>query len=858
MEVRSFGVVAAVCVGVVAGGAHARDAAVVTVREDVVREDVLRFGVTMTWIQRWGSSVVLDNLVQGGGFEPLRRNSVLVTSGGEPDRIFVTHSAPAVPWETGLFDGGTFEVATGDAEGRTGTILEFTHEGDRLVFVLDGDGPVTGDGDVVFVRMEALGGDCPTWWSCSGDTALDPDEDAGLGGQALRLGPDYGAATYYMDAAWRDGDRSAGKLRIVEGAVRMILKARGEGAVSLRFFREDQDDFCIASLDLDDAWQTLDVTCDVAPGTDDDTIPPEGETRPILGIRVESDGGGTAWVDELTVRMEDDDTSELSFARPTLEALEALQPGVLRMLAQQLGGDLDSVLADEFARPLTECDPGSPGADFTYSLPEFLALCEAMGARPWWIIPPTFSGEDLDGLMTYLTAPRDRGQPAWSEEFDRIYLEFGNEGWGGADDEDPFWGASFYGGTRLGTAAARAFERLRAHPDFDPLRFELIIGGQRGSFSQCEHIEAASDQHDVLAVGGYYLNDVDDLDGSDDAFVEAVLAQPTLSASDKQRFAELAAGSGRSLYIYEMHLHTTDGSTAADVRNPWVTSRVGGEALAIHLLTQLRDVPTPVQNVFSLANHSAKLDAGGYVKLFGITRDMTATGRRRPAFEALKLVNEGVSEALLDVSVEDPEGGWDYQGTPIAGIDAFAFQRDDGCALFLVNSHPDVERNLALQLPDSCGVPVSCHRLSGDPLDNNEDAVAVAIEAVADCPAPDRITLPAGSLTRVLTETSGADDDDSGADDDDDDSVGAAPADDGCSCGLGAGDGSALPNVLVVVALLAAALRKRRASPGCSSPASAGRCPSSPPRPSPRHTGRTGPRCSPDRSTRPRRHNPRG
>ncbi len=815
---------AALCVVAPLNG-RAQEPAVVTVTDDVLREDVLRFGVNLTWIQRWSSSIVLDNLVQGGGFEPLRRNSVLVTSGGEADRVFVSHSAGSVAWLTGLFDGGAFEVASGAAEGRTGTILEFTHEGDRLVFVLDDDGdgiadggPVTGDGDVVFVRMEERGGDCPAFWSCSGDTALDPDEDAGQGIQALRLGPAYGAATFYMDAAWRDGDRSAGKLRIVEGTVHMSLAARGSGAVNLRFFRENQTDFCSSSLSLDEAWQTLDVTCDVAPGTDDDA-PPEGDDRPILGIRVESDGSGTAWVDELTVRMEDDDTSALSFARPTLEALDALQPGVLRMLAQQLGGDLDSVLADEFARPLTVRDPGSPGADFTYSLPEFLALCEAMGARPWWIIPPSFSVEDLDGLMDYLTSPRAGGQPAWSAVFDRIYLEFANEGWGGADAEDPFWGASFYGGTRLGTVAARAYERLRAHPAFDPQRFELIIGGQRGSFSQCEHIEAASDQHDVLAVGGYYLNDVDDLEGDDEEFLRAVLAQPTLSAIDKQRFAELVGESDRSLYIYEMHMHTTDGSTAAEVRNPWVTSRVGGEVLALHLLTQLRDVPTPVQNVFTLANFSAPLTDGEYVRLFGITRDMTATGRRRPAFLALQLVNEGVSDTMLAATVEDPEGGWDHEGTAIPGVDAFAFQREDGCALFLANTHPDVARDVLLELPDACGVPTSCHRLSGGHLDNNEDAVVVEIEAVSDCTTLGELTVPAASLTRVLTSAPASDDDDNTTDDDD--STGAPADPDGCGCGHVAGQRPSLPNLIVALALMLMARRSRQRLPMMYTPPSA-------------------------------------
>ncbi len=778
-----------------------------------------QIGVNLGGIQRYATGVTMHNLVLDGGFEPLVRSSVLLTSGGEPDRVYIERDAASIDWPSGTFDGGRFEVASGAAVDRSGTILSYAHEGNRLVFVLDDDGdgeadagPIVGEGDVLFVRAEEEGGSCSRAWTCAGDTALDPDEDAGGGSQALRFGEGGGSATFYMDSSWRDGDPSSGKLRLVEGNVLLGLSGRGEGQVTVSFFREGQDPFCEDSYALGDGWQEFDGGCPVLAGTDDPTVPSDGEYRPILGVRIESDGAGEVWVDDIEVAILEEDAGDTPFARTTVEALEQLQPGVLRMHGGQLGSDLEYLLADPAGRGTSRYRPTDGGGSYAYSLPDFLGLCERLGAAPWVVLPPALMQDEIDDLVAFLTDP-GRGGTAWTGRFSTIYLEFGNEGWGGATPDDPFWGASFDGGTRLGEVAARAFERMRSHHGFDPDRIQLVIGGQAAWLDQNVAIEEASDQHDALAIAPYLLGDPDDLGEDDDAFVAWAMASAQRSVEELTPLAEIVAERGHELLLYEFNFHTTQGATASDVRNRWVTSRVSGEALALHLMRYARDLPAAAQNLFSLAGYSYAYQPGEYVRLWGITRDLTATGRRRPALLALEMVNEALRGSEVDVTLEDVPNSWTHEGLEVPWIEAFAFVHSDEYVVLLFNTSPDQARDVVLTMPFDEIEWTEGSRLSGAPLDSNEDADLVFRSSSGWAEESLSGTLPPSSLTVLQVEEfidcNDQDDDDDGGDDDaagDDDSAGDGPQGDDCSCS--AVGGPAPPYALLVMAALWMARRR--------------------------------------------------
>jgi hypothetical protein len=434
------------------------------------------------------------------------------------------------------------------------------------------------------------------------------------------------------------------------------------------------------------------------------------------------------------------------------------------------------------------------------------------------VLPTSLMGADLDGLVEYLTSEDPVSGIDPSVRFDTIWLEYGNEAWGAATQGDPFWGSSVNGGTRLGQLSAAAFTRIRAHPDFDPALFQLVVGGQAGWFGQNELIEAAGDQHDSLAIAPYYLGDPDELGGDDAAFLDWALAQPYHAREDLQEFHDLVTPPGHSLTIYELNFHTTGGGLDEGTRNDWVTSRVGGELLARTMLMNQRDLQMPVQNAFALAQYSYHY-GGGYVRLWGMVRDLTATERLRPTFLAVTLVNQVMGPEALEVTLVDPDGGWTHDGLEIPSLDAWAWRWEDGCGAVLVNTNPTEARDVVLTLPAACADEWQCERLSGDPLDDNEDAEGVVVQDIPCAPGTP-VTLPAGSLTTVLAGEAAPADDDTGDDDtagdddaaDDDDTAADDAAGGDCGCREAPGPGRA-PTVLALLTALGAALALRRRSP---------------------------------------------
>lgn len=84
------------------------------------------------------------------------------------------------------------------------------------------------------------------------------------------------------------------------------------------------------------------------------------------------------------------------------------------------------------------------------------------------------------------------------------------------------------------------------------------------------------------------------------------------------------------LSIYEINFHTTHGSSPIDVRNDFLTGAAGALALPLHMLVYLRDLAVRTQCAFSSLGYSFRLPSGEMARLWGMLRDVEATGRKRP------------------------------------------------------------------------------------------------------------------------------------------------------------------------------------------------------------------------------------
>ncbi|MDF2231635.1 hypothetical protein P2H44_03625 [Albimonas sp. CAU 1670] len=173
---------------------------------------------------------------------------------------------------------------------------------------------------------------------------------------------------------------------------------------------------------------------------------------------------------------------------------------------------------------------GTQGAN---TLPQMLALVDGLGVDPWLTFEPHLSQDEWLGLVEYLAAPADAGPWArkradqgraapWTDAFDRIYIELGNETWNRIyrpwvyeTMTDAATGEVYERGEVYGLFFQHVIDEMRASPWWqaagldDKVRF--VIGGwDINSYGPDAARRAPS--ADLMTVGAYIMG----LDGRQD------------------------------------------------------------------------------------------------------------------------------------------------------------------------------------------------------------------------------------------------------------------------------------------------------------------------------------------------------
>ena len=165
---------------------------------------------------------------------------------------------------------------------------------------------------------------------------------------------------------------------------------------------------------------------------------PKGAVRQLT---IKGAAGGTYWMDGVQIYSEGAEPGALM--PEAMAALKALRPGVLRIWALQTnsthGETLDNALLPPATRRMQFVRNRGGETPDGASLPQELAVAEAVGANPWIIVNVAFSPEEWRNLIEFLAGPEDSpygrkraeaGHPRpYTEVFDKIHLELGNEIW---------------------------------------------------------------------------------------------------------------------------------------------------------------------------------------------------------------------------------------------------------------------------------------------------------------------------------------------------------------------------------------------------------------------------------------------
>lgn len=701
------------------------------VESQPIVSDLKRIGVNLGNWTSWGAEQLLSNVLKNPGFEGLIDRAIVIVQRADRQRF-----ADDTSWlgrENGFWAGARFDVRTGKSAGQQGLIADSRRAAaDGLPeYITVGEAPALQPGDVIALTRVTDTEQPAQWWISQGAGnavfVVGNDKRPGSGGvRSLALKPTPGRPAEiisYLDAI---GER-AGKLLPIKGVWRLSLWSRsseGSPSLTVEFLRQGSPAFLSKTFTPTKEWTrtTFEFSAD--------DRGPAG----ILELHLRSsDDAGSVLLDD--VELSSAQSKAFPFRPEVVSALEQLRPGYLRDWQGQLGDTLANRLAEPSARRSSRYRPGEE-SDFGYSLPDFLTLCARIQAIPWIVIPATFSDDELTELGRFLASRSGKGR------FEEIVVEFGNENW-----NQLFRPAGIPDPRAHGEAAERAFQKLRegAGPQ-TPLR--LVVNGQHANPEFAMRFARAVPSADLLALAPYFQPALW-------AGIPQAQSFDGLFAGDEGKLAESANGIralGKELGVYEVNLHTTEGNASAVERDPVTAGAIAGSALAKVILDGLA-LGARRQCVYTLAGYDGWLnDRSDFVKLFGITRDLSTTERLRPTGLAIAMLNQAIAGDLMKSANADKSG--DAQDVSI-----YPFRSGAGWSVAVVSS-ASVERSVSIGFPPgrASAVPQRLLRLdapaSGATNENAND-VRIGSSTISPVGATISFRLPAYGMAVVIPREKG-------------------------------------------------------------------------------------------------------
>ena len=767
---------------------------VVNVSSNVALARAKRFGMNLGTKSSYGGGQMFKSLIiKNPGFEPqLYRYIIKCASTANNDQCTDNQKYDTFP--NNFWSGAKYEVLTGNAKGRAGTVTDSSTGYPYTVtgFDFSSGTPAIGVGDYIVLTKTVndiaipatanspAGTEVEGWWLDSSGAGkgsfavntsdLPPGTDGTQTLKVLTSGGLTRRLTAYVDAAV--SPTPSHTFRAMNGHYQISFKAKkvGGGASSINVVAGRVMTYLNQNVPLSNSWQTYTL----------DLYPNENASTPNV----------TAYVNfnfsDMDVLMDDvslmqiggDPTNTTVFSDGVVSALRQLRPGIIRNWDSQLASGTDDMIAPWFGKKTIHWGAGSVSPQSTnIGLEDLLALCQLVGAEPWEVIPDGLSPQEIDNLMEYLggdvTTPYGairaaHGHPTpWTQVFPEIHLELGNENWNNAS----FAGGNIPDSAQYGQRGDVVFARMKASPYYDASKYQFILGDQTANTGTTKLINQNSTHHDAMAGNGYFANVITSALASNYETLFGELFGDIEQESGKS--GELSANIGvvassshqAETVIYEQNMSTNliakPGIMTQAQANGFTTSLGAGLALADGSLMHARDLGIRDQNTFNLSQY-AFYNGSYYLWLFGTTVDMGATNRKRPAFLAQQLADEaiGTGTDMLQTTQTGDNPTWtqtlmDYgvpTTTPTTShyIQAYAYSNGNLVLFNLNRYHPLTVKLSGTTLPS--GQLTISQLTSGSLSDNNENSALVGItrHPVSNFDPSQPITLPPGSMTTYV------------------------------------------------------------------------------------------------------------
>jgi hypothetical protein len=684
------------------------------VNDDPSLDNTERIGVNLTYWDTWGANQYMDNILMNPGFE------------GQVDRIvvIVTQSdSTSFSDGSGLgqadnyWVGASYEVRSGVSVGATGTIIQSLNQGANNLpqYFTNGPTPTLNVNDVVILTLKSNPNAIGQWWLSSQGVSTDNSFPApGTPGPYYIVLQPVDANTpaeafFYLDTI---NDR-AGNLLNVTGPWQLSFWVRGEGPnpVLLSEFRRlsASTPFVVNSTAVSPTWQQVVINF-----TPTDTTAPG-----VLKLNLSNlNYGTTIYIDNVFLGPIQSENPTTAWRTDVINMLKAMQPSYLRDWQGQLADDFPNRIMTQMGRISwnERLYGGSGSLSFGYSIPDLFDLCDQVGSKPWVIIPTTLTDAELDAFGAFLA------QNATTTRYPEIILEFGNENWNWI-----FRSLGIPIPAACGPVSDRAFTRITAAAG-SGVNIRRVINGQFYNPYVALAYANASTQYDTLAVAPYFLLTLDQ-----SATESGILT--ALFQDNNPLYKQINDGLDtldKNLAVYEVNMETLDGTASVDTRNTYVTAAVGGSALAKRLIDGMLNKASP-QLVFALAGFDTNAYiVPGFVKLWGIVRDVSPTKLIRPTGLAVTMLNQvtagSVHKVVPTAYLSETTGEALPLPTEAKNLTLAAFRTVQNWGAAAVNANPTAQ-TIRIEFPnDTRAVPSLANVLTYNSfLDNNENSEMVTI-----------------------------------------------------------------------------------------------------------------------------------
>lgn len=676
-----------------------------SLEQDAAFNNVDRIGINLGQWTSWGSQQFMRNLLMNPGFE------------GQIDRLIVIVSqsdnsgfSDEQGWGNtdGVWAGATYEVKTGPSAGSKGTITNSLSSGAGGFpqYLTDSPPPPLSPKDVIVLTKISSPNPVAQWWipaPSKDKVAIDSGEKRpeSKGVQSIALAPlpnEPAELDYYVDAI---GDR-AGKMLLVNGPWQFSVWAKGEDASLQVIFQRlnGSSPYLNQTIQLTPDWQQYHL---------DFNANDSGAWELLKLSMVANSSGGKVWLDDVALGPVQQTPS--AFREEVITVLKDLRPSFIRELAP-LADTYENRVADSSARRswafrLAGNDVGE--LVYSYSLPEFLDLCQIVGANPWLIVPPTFSDKEYEDFGKYLA------QMANKNRFPQVIVEFGNENWNWM-----FRPLGLPYPEQHGLVANKGFELMAAAAGSN-VGLRTVVNGQAVSPWVSNQFLINTPAANTIAIAPYFFYQL-----NKGATQDKILSD--LFLNDGGMMDETYANAkqiNKNMAVYEVNLHTTEGDAPGVERDKADVGAASGTALAKRILESLLAGANPVM-IYNLSQYDSNAwNIQDFVKLWGITRDFGVSNRLRPQALIMKMLNQVIAGDLYKVKPVNAATGETNDLTIVA------FKTpNNGWTAAAVSTHA-TPLDVALQFPDdTLAVPTTMQILNfSNPMDTNEDSEKVTITA---------------------------------------------------------------------------------------------------------------------------------